>query len=269
MLKKTFEKWVTIKPNSNIANFRLTHTLLLTKKYDAALKIINKTLNVEPGNEVFRSLEIEVLINKFDFANAQSKWSSLPEELKLLKTALTLQGKIYYGLKKFDQAIPYFLKSYQNTPDGLIAVLLAQSYQQIGNNVKAEQFLKQHLVSFPQDHRARFFAAQLQMTLNVDAAIENYEILQKIDPNNFVVLNNLSMMYLEINAIEKAEHSIEKALMLNAENANLLHTAGLIAMKKGDIANAIIFLEKAKSLSPNNKEISQDYALALKKNKAT
>ena len=79
-----------------------------------------------------------------------------------------------------------------------------------------------------------------------DVAIEAFNRALELNPANSLALNALSYLYAEIG--ENLDHAlslVRKALELEPSNGAYLDTLGWIYFKKGDLDNAIRYLENA------------------------
>ncbi|WP_448212676.1 XrtA/PEP-CTERM system TPR-repeat protein PrsT [Colwellia sp. MEBiC06753] len=263
--RNLFSDWVKQQPENTLARFRYVHLLNESKSYQTALDSITDFLTIEPNNEIFKALEINILIEQFDFEKAQTKLNELASETKESSSMQLAQGKVYYAKKMFDQAIPFLKGSYQKNPSGIAVMLLEQSYLKVGKIKEAEAVLSAYLEQFPKDNKARFLLAEVQMITAPNNAIDQYEYLLKIDADNYVILNNLATLYFDQGQYDKAFNHAEKALTLAKNNPYIMNTAGKVYIAQGKIERGLELLKLAAKLKPNDKEIVNDYQNSLKK----
>ena len=62
-----------------------------------------------------------------------------------------------------------------------------------------------------------------------------YKKLYRLEPNNFLILNNLGNVLLDVNEYQKAIEVIKKALNIRPDFAEGYNTLGLALYKGGDI----------------------------------
>jgi putative PEP-CTERM system TPR-repeat lipoprotein len=259
----TFKKWSTKTPGNALASFRLVHALFDNNNYSEAIVVINNVIK-KNSDISFKLLKVRAFNNMFDFENAQLTINRLTKEEQELPSVTFEQGKLFYGQKLYKKALFNLEKHYSENPTSLGASLIAESHRQLGQVKQSEDFLSQHLESNRNDNRARIQIAQLQMDSNLPKAIEQYQYLLTLSPNHYLFLNNISYAYMLNKQLDLAEKFADKAVLVAGEQPNVLHTAGIIALKQHKVTKAIQLLEKAAALLTDNELIAKDLALALK-----
>jgi tetratricopeptide (TPR) repeat protein len=78
------------------------------------------------------------------------------------------------------------------------------------------------------------------------------------------------MIYYKYNKTEEALDFLEQAIKLDPKFSSAYYQAGLVSIKKGDLAKAIQFLEDFLKMEPNAPEVNQVKAMIeeLKKRKS-
>ena len=84
-----------------------------------------------------------------------------------------------------------------------------------------------------------------------EQAIFFYEKAVELDNNDIVGLNNLALLYEEINKTDKAKAAYEKSIKIK-ENYPALYNLGVLERKLKNLSRSKICLQKALSLEPTN-----------------
>ena len=260
---ETFKKWSLKMPSNALASFRLVHALFDNNNYAEAIVVINNVIK-KNSDITFKLLKIQAFSSMFDFENAQMTLDLLTKEEKDLPGAIFEQGKLFYGQKRYTKALNNLEKHYIENPTSLGVSMIAESYRQLGEVDKSELFLSQYLEKNSDDNRARIQIAALQMDSNPPKAIEQYQYLLTLSPNHYLFLNNISYSYMLTEQLDLAEKFADKAVLVAGEQPDVLHTAGVIALKQQKVTKAIQLLEKAVDLLKDNELFAKDLALALK-----
>ena len=83
-------------------------------------------------------------------------------------------------------------------------------------------------------------------------AIEAYENVLKLDPDNAEVHNNLGVIYKEQDDLDKAMEHFQHVVSFNPGMDEAHNNLGLIHYLRGDQRNAMLEYQKALKLNPNN-----------------
>lgn len=161
------------------------------------------------------------------------------------------------AIKAYDRALALDSASTQRFIKLLRAMMLS------GDLRGADKRMKTWLNSHPRDVAVRGFTAETHMAAGRDLeAIEQYEAIVKLVPNNAIALNNLASLYQRQNDA-RALGTAEQALKLEPSHAGILDTVGWILLEKGQLPRATELLRKATEKAPKTKSIRYHYAVAL------
>ncbi len=98
-----------------------------------------------------------------------------------------------------------------------------------------------------------------------EKALEIYDQVVQVRPNDIVILNNMAYILADnLNRPEDALKYIERALSHRSQDHNLMDTYGFVLLKKGEINRAIKEFEKSMSIQPTS-TASYHLGLAFKK----
>jgi len=89
-----------------------------------------------------------------------------------------------------------------------------------------------------------------------------YEQLVRDDPNDAVALNNLSWLVVKDDP-RRSVSLAQRAVKADPSSANNLDTLGTMQMNQSDFKGAVLSLQKAHDMQPDNPEISYRLAVAL------
>jgi Flp pilus assembly protein TadD len=130
----------------------------------------------------------------------------------------------------------------------------------------AVKLLEQFLQTYPADNYARLKLAAHYQQLGLNTkAINQYEQLVEVLPDNVLVLNNLSWLYwLEGDA--SALDTAAKAFQIASDNPDIADTYGWIMLHEGNKREALEILQAAASNAPHKPGIRYHLAQALADN---
>jgi putative PEP-CTERM system TPR-repeat lipoprotein len=162
--------------------------------------------------------------------------------------------------------IPQAVRAYQQAIDkgaGSIGVVKWFRAQVIDNPQVAEQRLNDWLKQHPQDHAARAYAAEYAMRRGRNKeAIAHYETINRLTPNNALLLNNLANLYL-LEKDRRALATAEQALKLAPNSPVVQDTLGWILVQQGQAPRGLEWLKKAVAQAPRQAAIRYHHAAAL------
>jgi len=258
-----YKQWANKYPNQPMSWVKSSITAELNKSFDESLHLVNKGLEYLPQNKKLIVLQTYFNLKNKQFKNAQLNIDNMLPELRQLAIIQGFQGQIWAEQKHFNKAVPKLELSYQSKPSSNNAGLLYFTLRAQNNKNEAKKFLEQHIEQHPSDYKMRYVLANILMRKNSAAAYEHFLFLQKQDPNNFAVLNNLAWSDYQRQNYKQAHQWGLKALALSPENPHILDTMGLILLKLDNKQQAIVYLKQANKLQPNNEEIERHYKEAL------
>ncbi len=120
----------------------------------------------------------------------------------------------------------------------------------------------------PDDERIRLLLAQAYQRKDArTAAIKQYELIAKNNPNNAVALNNLAWLYHQTNDA-RALKVAEQAHQLQPHAGAITDTYGWLLVQGGEIKGGVTLLREASQQAPNNAEIRYHLAVGLAKSGA-
>ncbi len=239
----------------------------LERDHDAAIKHFDLALDLSPKAVEPVSAKVKSLLALKKNADA-IKWLEArldaqednPMLLNLLAEVFMLEQDYAQAREKLDQAISKgksWMVPYRNK---------ALSYKAEGELEQAILTLEQGVKEVENDGQLRLELAQLyEANQNVDAAIEQYEVLNQGDNAPLFAANNLAMLLV---TYKDDEASLEKASRVaeslrGATNPMFMDTLGWVYYKRNQLDLALPLIKEAAQRAPDVAQINYHLALAL------
>ena len=218
--KRAFEKASKFDSGSWDIHYRLGLDYVRLQDFKNAERELGYLLELKPQEEQIRFL----LARVYSYDSELEK--SIEEHIKLLERPL-LQ------LRESD-----------------VRLSLMKLYIQQKDMDSAELECKTILKNNPDFSNAHFYLGYIYSeTSRVDNAIGEFNRAIEINPNNILALNSLSYLYTELGIeLDSALTFVKKALEFEPSNASFLDTLGWVYFKKGDLENALRYIENASVL---------------------
>jgi serine/threonine protein kinase/lipopolysaccharide biosynthesis regulator YciM len=159
---------------------------------------------------------------------------------------LDRQGRHLEALKKFQAS---------TQEDGNFALAyskLAESYAAVGRSGEAEKSSRRAIAlaeSLPQTEKYFVLASRARTVWDPQKAIEYYEKLEALLPNNDDVLLALANLHAEAGAYDKASSRLGKLLERDSKNIGALLLTGRVRIEIGKPEGGLDFLNRALTLS--------------------
>jgi len=240
-------------------------SLEIQKKYQKALEVIQKGLVEVKSNNVLELLEVNYLLFTNQSQLAENKFNNYNVKDSNQPIIYTrLGGQIALGQRKFEVAVIYLTELVKLENKKKNVLMLAMAHAGDGNISGAIATLTAFLETEDNiDVRANL--AQIYMSTNLSLAKEQYLLLVKKVPNNFLIHNNLAYAAVNTNDIAMAIQHADTALELAPENPQVIDTLGFISFIQQDYVKALTYYKQANALAPNDKGIIQHMADCLVK----
>jgi tetratricopeptide (TPR) repeat protein len=245
-----------------ISNDRIIQAVS-TEDYAIARDITLAQLKLTPEQPTFlkRLVSIETLAGQYTEADKVLKQveSILPNDYQVV----VLQSQLALAQKDKAKAEQLLKTEWNKNKEEEVGVELYKFYQ-IEDKSKATAFLSEWLTSAPASVYANLnYGMELQAKGDNSAAIKAYEKVLAVAPNELTSLNNAAWLY-SLSKDPKAEELAAKAYQVAPNNAAVLDTYGWILFETGKVEEAKPFIKRALELLPDNVEIQQHWAEALK-----
>lgn len=228
--KEQLEEALSLAPDSFVLAAQLADTESRLGNHNRAISLINEMKNQSPGSFQLLALEGDVLMRQERYRHAVSIY----EEAVMLKPSTELLVKLYAARKAAGMSAP-------------------------------EPRLKAWLDRHPGDVRIRMLLAEHYQANNKSGdAIEQYEKVVELMPDNVLALNNLAWLHHSMRNPQAVEFA-EKAHRLQPEKGEVADTLGWILVEQNKLDRGIDLLRDAASKSPEVREIKYHLAAGLYK----
>lgn len=140
---------------------------------------------------------------------------------------------------------------------------LSRAYAHLGQDNDAEQASRRAVElseRLPEQEKYLIQATHYQILRDYPKAIEAYENLAKVSPNNTDVLLRLGQLYERASQYDKARDEFSKALSLDPKQAASLLDIGRVEIKSGNAQKGLEYLTRAQAMaieSGNDEERSE------------
>src|SRR6202165_2174981 len=159
---------------------------------------------------------------------------------------LARQGNHLEAAKRFEasiQADPAFALAYSR---------LGQTYSDLRNDDKAEQYSRKAVDlsdKLPPPERYLIQANYAQISNDYRKAIESYENLEKVSPDDVDVHFHLGGLYESTGAYDKARAELAKVLAIDPKHVDALLAAGRVEIRSSNPKGSLDYLNRGLTLS--------------------
>ena len=233
--RQAFQKAIELRPDYLLARLALAQLQVTRGEYDAALKSTEQILTFDPNSLSARMIQAAALLGQKRFAESKSLLQSMAK-------ASPNSSDVYFQLgvaglmeNKYKEAEDAFKKSWQlnpANPKGLFGVV--QSYLGQNEPDQALTLLRSEVDKQPNRLDLRELLANTEvLTGKFDSAVGDYQkVMDSLDKNS-------------------------------KDRAQLYFRIGETYRRKGDNANAIANLQKARETMPENTDLLTHLGLAF------
>jgi len=207
----------------------MTKLELQSGRYDQALQYVSQVQKTQPDLYVGYELAGDVSMSKKDYTAAKASYEQAWQRKRLV------------GL----------------------AIKLSEASMRISKLEEATKPLLTWLIDHPDDAQVlQFLGTVYQAMKQNNKAIEIFEKVLTIQPDNVVVLNNLAWLYLLVNN-PKALELAESAYRASPNNSRVQDTYGWILVQQGQVDKGRQVLDRVRKELPEVPEVQYHYAVAL------
>ncbi|HVH87465.1 MAG TPA: tetratricopeptide repeat protein [Terriglobales bacterium] len=163
-------------------------------------------------------------------------------------------GLCYLHTQNYDEARKSFAQMYGVPPESAAAHLfLARMLLRQGYDPVAEQNAQTAAAMEPKLPLVHYLLGEFYLyKSNVQKAIEEFEMEQKLNPGYAGTYDRLGDSYSRVGKYDDAERALQRAILLDATATGPYILMGKVLIKKKDFASAINYLQKALRMDPSN-----------------
>ena len=251
--------WVVARRSSAAAQ-------IAAKDLTGARKTLQDALRIQPDFLDAQMMlgGVEIQSGRFDEAHKLAK--QVQQQKPENPAGFILEGDAAFAHKDYPTALATYEHAHKLAPSGMLLVRQMQVFNATQRPEEGEKRLAAWLATHPQDAGLRALLAEsLIKRKQYAAATEHYLMLNKSNPGNLLVLNNLAWALHE-SGDKRAVSFAEQALKLQPENPAVLDTYGWLLVHTGNPAKGLDLLKKAQSKAPDVADIQWHLAYAFNAN---
>ncbi len=248
---------LTEKPEREGTGYQVLGRARLAQSRNAeAAAAFKKALALAPGD--MRSLRglVRALVTQGQAEQAVSYLKIHIEATPDNAFAHNLLGEVYAAGKQPELAERAFLMASATTKEWPVPYMnLGKLRVRVGDLKGAVEILQRGVEHAPENQELQFgLANAYRLAGNIVAAMETYRAMLARDPRLDVAANNLAALIAdhEYDDPVKLDEALELARRFAASNnSRFLDTLGWVHYRRGDLAQAVIFLARAVSSGPD------------------
>jgi tetratricopeptide (TPR) repeat protein len=217
--------------------------------FQYAAKILTSSMNIGEQDYIF----IIKLSERFGYSTKLEEilQHQIRENPHKIEPLIAL-GKLYWHLKRNDQAEDAYKKALRIKPDAQMPLLEMFNYLTAQN--RAEEAKQLVLKALERDTTNAFLITKLGTILlqqgNFLAAQKEFEKAAKLEPEKYEPLFYLGLTYASQGKLWEAASRFEKVLKYYPNNYDALLNLGATYAKLGELDRAMVTFEKAYSIGP-------------------
>ena len=261
----SYRKLVERAPGQAAPLVRLARAQIAAKDLTGARKTLQDALRIQPD-----FLEAQLILGGVDIQSARfDDAHTLAKQVQQQKpdspAGFILEGDTAFARKDYPAALAAFEHAHKLAPSGALLVRQLHVLDAAQRTEEGEKRLAVWLASHPQDASTRAALAEsLTKSGRYKAAADQYLLLNKSNPNNLVILNNLAWSLFE-SRDNRALAFAEQALRLKPDSPAVMDTLGWILVQQGQPERGIKLLQQALTKAPDAAEIQFHLAAAFAK----
>lgn len=261
----SYRKLVEHLPGQAAPLVKLASVQIVAKDLPAARKTLQGALRIQPD-----FLEAQLMLGGVEIQGTRldeaHKLARQVQQQKPDKPAgFVLEGDTAFARKDYPASLAAFERAHKLEPSGALLIRQLQVFNATQRTEEGEKRLAAWLAVHPQDASIRATLAESLIKRGQHkAAVEHYLILNKSNPNNLVVMNNLAWSLFESND-SRALGFADQALKLKPGNPAVMDTLGWVLVHQGQTERGIKLLQQALSKAPDAAEIQYHLATAYAK----
>ncbi len=259
----TFQRIVKEQPQNPLALMRLADSQAAAGDASGAIVSARKAVAVQPDfGPAWVSLTKLLLANQRG-SEAIAEARRLQKERPKEAVGYLLEGEIQASQQHWTEAAAAYRLAYARRPQPLMASRVYFALTRDNKLAEAAAFAAQWNRDNPKDVTVRAIAAQqAQQRHDLAGALAGYRAALEIEPNNFVLLNNLAGLLSDMNDPAAREYA-ERAYRVAPFNPSVMDTLGSVLVAGGDPMRGVQLLQMAVNLTPRDPEVRLHLGKAL------
>lgn len=262
----TYQKLAELYPKQAQPKLKLAQVQIAMKQVGDARQTLQDILRNQPDYLDAQLMLVAVNIQSGQLDEAMNIARQVQQQKPSSPAGFVLEGETEQARKNYPAALTALEKAQKLKPSGQIIIRQQQILKAMQRDEEGEKRLTDWLVAHPEDIQVRLTLTEslTQRKLYAPAA-QHYLLVNKQQPGNFIILNNLAWVLSELND-QRALVFAEQALKLQPEHPSILDTYGWLHVRSGNVAKGLEVLKKAQAKAPDSTEIQWHLAYALNAN---
>jgi tetratricopeptide (TPR) repeat protein len=228
------------------------------KNYDRAISIFQGILAKNPESDRIHYYLGSLFEETGKMSAAIEHLKKIAPDSKLFADAALHVAYLLKQDKKGDEARTHIEESIAKSPRvANFYMFLASMEEEDKNFAEAAKVLDKALAFFPEDEKVRYYLGSIYDRMgDTDKSLEQMERILSINPKNVDALNYIGYTWTSKGIrLNDAEKLLRRALALRPDNGYIQDSWGWYLFVRGRVNEAVVELEKAVRLKPNETTI--------------
>ena len=249
---------LAVQPKSVSTLFALARLEIAQNNLNVAGDWLREVIEVDSGRTDAMLGLAEIAAAQNDVDEARSWLERVPDSTQ----RTSLLGRLALASGDFPEAADAFAAVYEATP----SIQSASQYYLAARRAQRpdpEQKLLEWVARNPLDSQANFLLGEAALAeRNLESAVDRYEAVLEVNPNNAATLNNLAWIF-DQQGDERALDYAERAYEAAPDTPAIADTLGWLRLQHGDVTGALPLLENAAAELSEDADVQYHYAVAL------
>jgi cellulose synthase operon protein C len=247
----TFNKLVSLIPNSPLPYLLIASTHLTNKDQAAAMQSLNKALSIQSDFLPAQRAMAEVAVASKQKDKALSVSKDVQKQHPKQPFGFVLEGDIQAAFKQWDAAVVAYREALKLAPVPDAAIKLHSVLVASGKRVDADRWAEEWTRTQPKDAILPSYLGDLAIAAGqLPAATRHYERVVALQPANALALNNLAWLAGEQGRAD-AVSLAERANAAAPNQPAFMDTLAMLLSARGDHAKALELQSKVIAQKPD------------------
>lgn len=262
LAEQHYDVWMEKHPSAKSAILGKLLLLDLQNRFEEGTALSQAFLDKRDDPQILL-LNTHFKVLNGEFEAARKAYDAMPEELKTLPFVDGFMARLLLAENKPQEALAPAESAYEQNPNSRNLLVLVGTMELIGERDASMSLLKKHVADKPTDQTAKMLLAERQIPNSYADAIATYEDSLSLNPDNFVVLNNLAYLYMQEGRLEEAKTHATKAVEIQPDNAAAVDTLAQVFVALKEYDQALTFYDRIVNNEIRNEEIFLNYIETL------
>ena len=262
---RTYARLAETVPLSADAHYKLAMARLATGDYERAGESLRAALKLKPDHVDALAAMALVEYQAGNYSEVIRLARQVQRLAPQLPIGLILEGDGLMAVHDYGAAGNAYERAFAMRKTDALAVKLHAAKSQVGNKDEATARLVAWQRYHPKETGSRLYLADVYVRAGQKTqAIELYEQVLDLDPQNLLALNNVATLYQQ-NKDPRALQYFEQSYKLNPESATLADNLGWALVQQGELQKGVELLYKATAKAPDNPDMRYHLVAAIAK----